>query len=130
MVALEDVIAVRKRLMKAVFFFREESSDGLVGNKSISSELLARIDIGAVMYTSIPGPDLSVYAAQFACIIADQYDCAAKGSITRDAHAFSFGPFNCECSQEDREVGRNLVRIKALCGERNDSEICNGQSAA
>ena len=33
--ALEAVIAVRRRLMKAVFFFREESRDAFVGKTSI-----------------------------------------------------------------------------------------------
>jgi len=59
-------IPVRMRLMKAVFFFKDESKVPATSNRSCAMlVLLLRLVIG--LFTLCACPDAQVYVPQFAC---------------------------------------------------------------
>lgn len=83
-------MAVLRRLMKAVFFLSEESSDVLVGNLSIAYESAVSVHNSNAGNTSLPSPDLSVNNAQLTYTMTDQYHCASNPILYRKSSRFLF----------------------------------------
>lgn len=67
-VVVEDpAMEVRKRLMKAVFFFMEESNEVSAGKPSSRSQSLAYHIVSRVHLTLVNCPRASILNAQLAC---------------------------------------------------------------
>lgn len=85
----EDVTPVRSRLMKAVFFLREESSEALTSKRSCLWSVPSALH-SVVQLTFLPSPYPGVQVAQFAC--PEQVSYAISRFVDVTVYVCAFDP--------------------------------------